>query len=100
MDDKLFYNLWKEALTEPDKELYVMEHEREISGNILDNIHDIAHMTVRDLIAASGLTKAAFARKFCIPIRTVEEWAAMRNPCVPYIRLMMAKELGLLRMEE
>ncbi len=59
----------------------------------LGNIHDVAHMSVRDIIAKSDLTQAAFATKFCIPLRTVEDWANGKRKCTDYLRLMFAKSL-------
>ncbi len=107
MTDKLFLKLWQDALEQPDKELYVGEYGYpdwfdDINANpdtvvhILQNIHDIAHMSVRDIISTSGLTQAAFSIKFCIPLRTIEDWATEKRKCADYIRLMFAKILGLL----
>lgn len=106
MTDKLFYKLWKNALTQPDKELYIAEYGYpewfdEISTDAaeivktLESIHTMAHMSVRDIISASGLTQSAFALKFCIPLRTVEDWAAGRRKCPDYTRLLFARYLGL-----
>lgn len=110
MTDKLFYKLWIDALQQPDKELYVAEYGfpewfDEISTDpgkvvdILENIHDAAHMTVRDIIDISGMSKAAFARRFCIPIRTVENWVSDsegKRSCAPYNRLAWIEALCLL----
>lgn len=52
---------------------------------------------VRELIARSGLTQAAFAERYHIPKRTVEDWATGKhNPpvYVPYlIEQLMEAEL-------
>lgn len=38
-------------------------------------------MTSREIRELSGLSRAAFARKYGIPIRTLEDWdAGVRNP--------------------
>lgn len=63
------------------------------------NIYKVAHMTVRDLIEAYGKTQADFSERFCIPKRTVEDWATERRQCPPYTRLMMADLLGLVTVE-
>ncbi len=108
MTDKLFLKLWQDALEQPDKEMYIGEYGYpdwfdEISNDastvvqILENIHDVAHMSVRDIISASGLTQAAFATKFCIPLRTVEDWATKKRKCADYQRLAFARELGILK---
>lgn len=110
MTDKLFAKLWRDALAQPNKELYITEYGYpdwfdEISTDssevlqILENIHEVAHMTIRNIISKTGLTQAAFAIKFCIPLRTVEDWATNKRKCADYIRLMLAKSIGLLNLE-
>lgn len=36
-------------------------------------------MTINEIVAYSGLTKAAFSRLYKIPIRTLEDWTAGRK---------------------
>lgn len=60
----------------------------------LGNIWDVAHMSVADIRKAAGMTQAAFAERFCIPLRTVINWEA-RNTGTIYNRLMMADALGI-----
>lgn len=111
MSDKLFYKLWKDALKQPDKEIYIGEYGYpewfdEISPDasnvirILENIHDVAHMSVREMIQKSGMSQAAFACHFCIPLRTVEKWATDERSCTDYLRLMFAKSLKILCITE
>lgn len=33
-------------------------------------------MTINEIVSYSGLTKAAFARKYRIPLRTLENWTS------------------------
>ena len=108
MTDKLFNKIWKDALEQPNKELYMAEYgypdwfdeisqdPQEIS-DILGNIHEVAHMTLKEIIKRAGLTQAAFSVKFCIPIRTVEDWCSGKNKCRDYDRLMFCKILGILK---
>lgn len=63
------------------------------------NIYQVSHMTMLDLLSASGLTKAAFSRRFLIPLRTVENWASGIRPCPIYVRMMIADLLGLVTVE-
>lgn len=109
MEEKMFYRLWRDALDQPNKEMYIGEYGYpdwfdEISldaseiVNTLGNIHDIAHMSIRAMIKAAELTQSAFAIKFCIPLRTVEDWATGKRKCADYVRLMIAKELRLLQL--
>lgn len=99
--------LWKDALAQPNKEMYIAEYGYpdwfdEISRDtneiiqMLGNIHDIAHMSIRDIISKSGMTQSAFSIKFCIPLRTIEDWATDKRKCADYIRLMLSKELGFI----
>lgn len=111
MNDRLFARLWKNALEQPSKEMYIAEYGYpewfdEISPDpvkatyILGQIHDAAHMSIRDIISAAGLTQSAFAVKFCIPLRTVEDWATGKRKCKDYDRLMFARLLGILEAHE
>ena len=63
----------------------------------LRSIYAAASRTVREIVAAVGMTQAAFAEAFCIPLRTVENWCTGCRECPLYTRLMMQKCLGLLR---
>lgn len=108
MTDKLFNKLWKDALSQPDKELYIAEYGYpdwfdEISEDpeeitaILGNIHDVANMTIKETVKRSGFSQAGFAEHFCIPKRTVESWCMGERSCPDYVRLMMARLLGYLQ---
>ena len=63
----------------------------------LRSVYTAATRTVREIVAAAGMTQAAFAEAFCIPLRTVENWCTGCRECPLYTRLMMQKCLGLLR---
>ena len=111
MDSKTFYTLWGEALQSADRETYVSEWATSsiwgdpselslddlmsISGAI-GNIWDVAHMPIREMLRAVGLTQAAFAIRICAPKRTVENWCSGVNTCPDYVRMLIAKDLGLL----
>lgn len=108
MNDKLFAKLWADALAQPNKDMYVSEYgypdwfddispDTEKVVATLENIHTVAHMSVRELISASGLTQPDFANKFCIPLRTIENWATQKRNCADYIRLMIARQLDLIK---
>lgn len=58
-------------------------------------------MSIRELRAHAGLTQAAFAARFGIPKRTVENWEASPDSpsareCPIYTRLLIADALGLM----
>lgn len=107
MTDKLFNRLWLDALEQPSKDMYVGEYGYpdwfdEISTDeaevvrMLESIHDVAHMSVKDIISRAGLSQPKFAVKFCIPIRTVENWATGKRECADYLRLLFCRQLGFI----
>lgn len=63
---------------------------------LLGEIYDAVHRTVRDIAADAKLSQRKLAERFGIPYRTVEEWCAGRRECTVYTRLMMQECLGLL----
>lgn len=65
--------------------------------SVLGEIYDACHRSVRDIVAVSGLTQRAFAERFCIPLRTVEDWCTGKRECNIYTRLMMQECLCILR---
>lgn len=104
----LFNKLWKDALSQPDKELFVSEYgypewfdeiseDPDVVVDTLGNIHNVASMSVKDMVKKSGMSQAKFAEKFCIPKRTVESWCMGERSCPDYVRLMMARLLGYLQ---
>lgn len=62
----------------------------------LGQIWDSAHRTVPEIARAAGLSNRKLAERFCIPYRTVEDWAAERRESPLYVRLMLQQCLGLL----
>lgn len=110
MKTKLFEKIWADALAQPDKELYIMEYgypdwfggisqdPDEIIA-ILGNIHDVAHMDLRAILKAAGLKQVDLCRRYGIPKRTVDDWVAGRNRCADYMRLLLARDLGLINIK-
>ena len=107
MTDTLFAKLWRDALKQPSLEMYIGEYGYpewfdEISEDLdevvsaLTAIHRVAHMSVREMLKEAKLTQNAFAVKFCIPLRTVENWSEEVNKCPDYTRLLIARQLKLL----
>ncbi|MBD5556835.1 MAG: hypothetical protein HDQ95_16220 [Roseburia sp.] len=117
MNDKLFRKLWEDALVQPNLELYIGEYgypewyneivgrddEEELSEEELSEvvrtltaIHEVAHMSVRDIISEAGMTLQAFSDRFCIPLRTVERWAAGERECSSHQRLGFCRQLHIL----
>lgn len=65
----------------------------------LSNIWDASHRDIKSIAKAAGMSQRALARRFCIPIRTMEEWGRGKNGCALHIRLMMQECLGLVKPE-
>ena len=81
------------SLEDADKEIDLVSIADQIGM-----VWDAWHMSVKELRAVTGLSQAAFARRFLIPKRTVENWESTKvpNECPLYIRMLIADVLGLL----
>ncbi len=110
MTDEIFFGLWQDALEQPDRDIYISKYSYpdwfnyngiNMSKNetiaILENIHHAAHMTVKDIISLAGLTQHAFSTKFCIPLRTIENWVSQKGKCPDYLRLLFCRQLGIIK---
>lgn len=67
----------------------------------LRQIYAAVNRSVRDIVDAAGLGQAAFARKHCIPVRTVNNWclpasSPEHRDCPLYVRLLLQRAEGLL----
>ena len=58
-------------------------------------VWDVAHLSVADIRAATGLTQVAFATRYCIPRRSVENWESGVSRCPDYLRLLLAQAVGV-----
>ena len=70
----------------------------DIPADRLDALRDIftaVSRPVRQIVADTGLTQAAFAEHLCIPLRTVENWCGGLRECPVYVRLLIQQALGL-----
>lgn len=75
------------------------ESDLSVTASELVLIWDAYHMTIRDLRTASGLSRMDFSRRFCIPIRSVENWECKgpnARECPTYVRLLIAEAIGLM----
>ena len=61
-------------------------------------IYAAVNRPVRAIVTASGLSQAAFAEKYCIPKRTVEDWCRGVAKCPLYTRLLLQRAEGLLKL--
>ena len=102
MTHETYYRLVSDALAAESEEMFIsapgwsdwMDEYGEDTDRLASDMR-----TMLDLLFASGLTKAAFSRRFLIPLRTVENWVSGIRPCPIYVRLMIADLLGLVAVE-
>ena len=110
MTDMQFPACVRECAAYDDVDAYVSDMARSsIWGNVGDAdtpaerlevlraIYAAVNRTVRDIVAASGLSQAAFAERYCIPKRTVENWCSGSRECPLYTRLLLQRAEGLLQ---
>jgi hypothetical protein len=108
MTDKLFNTLWTAALDCADRDTYVSDWalssacgdapEADVPADRVEelgHLWDAAHLTIRDIRAHTGLSQAAFAVRYCIPRRTVENWESGDRQCADYVRLLLAEAVGV-----
>lgn len=62
----------------------------------LAQIWDVAHMTMKEIVDASGLSQTAFAKQAGVPRRTVQDWCGEKRTCPTYVRFLLAEHFGLL----
>lgn len=59
----------------------------------LGSIYDAVHRSIKQIAADAGLTQRKLAERFCIPVRTIEDWCAGKRTPPDYVRLMMQELL-------
>ena len=104
MDDKLFSHLFDEALHSTDRDAFASDWalssmwgedaDPASLAELCGRVWDLAHLSVADIRAYTGLTQAAFATRYCVPLRTVQNWE-LRGGCPAYVRLMVAQLAGM-----
>lgn len=62
----------------------------------LSTIWDVAHLSMRELVARTGLSQTAFAKQAGIPLRTVQDWCGEKRACPTYVRFLLAEHYNLL----
>lgn len=62
----------------------------------LSNIWELAHLSMRELVASTGLSQTAFAKQAGVPRRTVQDWCGEKRTCPTYVRFLLAEHFGLL----
>ena len=62
----------------------------------LSRIWDLAHLSMREMVACTGLSQTAFAKQVGIPLRTVQDWCGEKRACPAYVRFLLAEHYQLL----
>lgn len=105
MTDNQFYLIYTEALASTDRDAFVSDlalssiwgddadEDIQSRAEEIRKTWDVAHMSVQDLCSRAGIGQSELSRKFCIPLRTVQNWFGGQNRCSQYIILMMARLL-------
>ena len=61
---------------------------------------EIMQLTFREQVKAMHMTQSGCARRFRVPLRTLQGWALGERESPAYIRLMMAELTGLLEVPD
>lgn len=106
MDDK-FRALFSAALKTDDRDEYISEWGDAADAEVPDQrisdlgaLWDVAHASIREIRAYTGLTRTNFALHYLIPYRTVENWERGDSQCPDYVRLLLAQVTGYYRRPE
>lgn len=62
----------------------------------LSSIWDLAHLSMRELVARTGLSQTSFAKRTGIPLRTVQNWCVGTRDCPTYVRFLLSEHYGLI----
>lgn len=62
----------------------------------LSRIWELAHLSMREMVACTGLSQTAFAKQVGIPLRTLQDWCGEKRACPAYVRFLLAEHYQLL----
>lgn len=105
---KRFNEIVQAAQEQQDQQLFLAEYglpewileevteDEQAAVDMITKIHTVVWMTPKELISAAGLNQTGFARRFMIPLRTVQEWCGLRRTMPLYLKLMAAELLNIL----
>lgn len=102
---ELFSKLYREVPESTSQELYIAERgwqdwmddlPEDDVANILIQIFDLYHADIKGMRSMTGMSRPAFADRYGIPVRTIENWeatgASSRN-CPDYLKMLIAYTL-------
>lgn len=62
----------------------------------LSKIWEVANMKMAQMVQATGLNLASFARRAGIPYTTLQGWCYSKRECPVYVRFLLAEHYGLI----
>lgn len=111
MTDKQIYRLYGEAANYTDPDAFASDAAlslldpddpgQEVDMGLFEQLCTLWHIandSFRALLERMGINQSQCSRRFCIPLRTVQDWAGERRQPPPYVRLMMAELTGIVRL--
>ncbi len=109
MTNQQFHHAWAEIPNYPDRDAYISDlalssiwgadPDSDIPAERIDylgRLWDAAHMDVKSMATAAGITVAALSERTTIPYRTLMSWQAGDRQCPGYVRLLLLHFLGLI----
>lgn len=111
MTDKQIYTIFDETANYTDPDAYasdiamsLLDPEdpgQEVDLALVDKLRILWHVAndpFKDFLRLLGLNQTQCATRFCIPLRTVQNWAGEVRTAPDYIRLMMAELVGIVKL--
>lgn len=113
MTDKQLYQIFDETSNYADPDAYASDvalslldpedPSQEPDAALFEALRTIWHVSedpFKALLERMGLTQTECSLRFCIPRRTVQNWAGGVNSAPSYLRLMMAELSGIVKLRD
>lgn len=113
MTDKQIYQIFGEAYNYASPDAFASgaalflsgpeEPGREVETALFKQLRALWHIAndpFKALLERMGMNQSQCSRRFCIPLRTVQNWAGEARSAPPYVRLMMAELTGIVKLRK
>ena len=110
MTDKQIYTYFGETANYTDPDAFASDvamsllnpedPDQEADIELVEQLRILWHVArdpYKDFFRLLGLSQTQVSIRYCIPLRTVQRWAAEDNTPPVYVRLMMAEAAGILK---
>ena len=84
-----FYNSITSIKSKNYIDLYKYGFDLDLIYDTLRSIHQYSHYSFSDFLDEYKIKKATISHRFCVPIRTIENWCNGSGKCAPYVMLMI-----------